>query len=283
MIVARNRAALASALTMLREGGARLALVPTMGALHEGHLGLLRTADAHADKVAASIFVNPTQFAPTEDFAAYPRDEAGDLAALERAGCDLAYLPDPAEMYPEGEETRVVPGALAAPLDGASRPGFFTGVCTVVAKLFAHVRPDAAVFGEKDYQQLLVVRRMTADLGLGVEILGAPVARAEDGLALSSRNRYLSEAERRVAARLPETLGKVSARIRGGVAADTAVAQGLQDLAAGGMRPDYLEVRRAQDLARMPGRALRREEIEAGRLFAAAFVGTTRLIDNRPL
>ena len=283
MIVARNRADLAKALETLREGGRTIALVPTMGALHEGHLGLVRRADTLADHAAASIFVNPTQFAPNEDFADYPRTEATDLRMLEEAGCALAYLPDPAEMYPPGEETRVVPGALAAPLEGASRPGFFTGVCTVVAKLFAHVRPDAAVFGEKDYQQLLVVRRMEADLGLGVRVVGVPIARDPDGLALSSRNRYLSRGERKAAAALPDTLAKVAGRIRGGVAVDTALIQGLSDLEAAGFAPDYLEARRADDLAPAPARVLRRAEADAMRLFAAARLGKTRLIDNRPL
>ena len=283
MIVARSRAELAKALASLREGDARLALVPTMGALHEGHLGLLRLARGHAEAVAASVFVNPTQFAPGEDFDAYPRDEAADLDALRGAGCALAYLPDAGEMYPPGDQTRVVPGALAEPLEGASRPHFFTGVCTVVAKLFVHVRPDAAVFGEKDYQQLLVVRRTTQDLGLDVRIVGAPIARAPDGLALSSRNRYLSEADRARAARLPEVMGKVATRIRGGVAASTALSQGLGDLRAAGFEPDYLELRHADDLSAVPGRVLRREEADRARLFAAARIAGVRLIDNRPL
>ena len=280
MRVARSRAELIEASAPLRADGATLALVPTMGALHEGHLGLIALGARHADAVAASIFVNPTQFGPGEDFEAYPRTAEADLDALANAGCDLAYLPAPAEMYPPGDQTRVVPGALAEPLDGASRPGHFTGVCTVVTKLFAHVRPDAAVFGEKDYQQLLVVRRMTEDLGLDMRIVGAPIARAEDGLALSSRNRYLSAEERARAAALPAILAKVAGRLRGGVAADTATIQGLGDLEAAGLAPDYLEVRRADDLASAPPRPLRRAEADAMRLFAAVRIGRTRLIDN---
>ena len=283
MIVARGRPALAKGLAELRRSHRTLALVPTMGALHEGHLALLGEAARHADAATASIFVNPTQFGAGEDFAAYPRTEDADLAALEGAGCALAYLPDPGEMYPPGDQTRVAPGALAEPMDGAARPGHFAGVCTVVAKLFGHVRPDAAVFGEKDYQQLLVIRRMTADLALGVRIVGAPIARAPDGLALSSRNRYLSGPERAAACHLPRTLDKVAGRIRGGVAVDTALIQGLDDLEAGGLAPDYMEARRGDDLAPAPARVLRREEADAMRLFAAARAGTTRLIDNRPV
>lgn len=283
MRIARNRAELDEALDALRQGGARVALVPTMGALHDGHLGLVHIASERAEVTAASIFVNPTQFGPNEDFAAYPRTEDADLAALEAAGCGLAYLSDASEMYPPGDDTRVVPGALAQPLDGAARPGHFTGVCTVVAKLFAHVRPDAAVFGEKDYQQLLVIRRMTRDLGLGTQVVGAPIARAADGLALSSRNRYLSDEERERASALPAVLAKVAGRIRGGVAADTAVAQGASDLAAVGLTPDYLEARSSEDLSPAPPRPLRRAEAEAMRLFAAVRVGSTRLIDNLPV
>ena len=283
MIVARDRAELSKALTRLREGGATLALVPTMGALHDGHLGLVGLARTHATHAVASIFVNPTQFAPNEDLASYPRDEAGDLAALEGAGCTLAYLPSPDEVYPPGDQTRVVPGALAEPMEGACRPGFFTGVCTVVAKLLVHAAPDAAVFGEKDYQQLLVVRRMVTDLGLGVAVHAAPTARAADGLALSSRNRYLSPEERARAARLPETLGKVATRVRGGVAANVALAQGLSDLEAAGFAPDYLELRRGDDLAAAPARPLRAPEADQMRLFVAARLGPARLIDNRPL
>ncbi|MBB4659172.1 pantoate--beta-alanine ligase [Parvularcula dongshanensis] len=281
--MSRSREELTKALSRWRSGGERIVLVPTMGALHEGHLTLVHAARRHGDRVVASIFVNPTQFAPNEDFDAYPRDEEADLGALRRAGCDLAYLPAPAEMYPSGDETRVVPGALAEPLEGASRPGFFTGVCTVVAKLFGQVRPDTAVFGEKDYQQLLVVQRMAADLALGVKVVGVPTVREPDGLALSSRNRYLSPPERRIAARLPETLGKVAGRVRGSVATDTALAQGLQDLRTAGFEPDYLELRRRDDLSPLPPRALRRDELQAARLFVAAKLGRTRLIDNVPL
>lgn len=283
MLVARTRAELDNALSALRGSGSTLGFVPTMGALHDGHLGLIDLSGTHADQTCVSIFVNPTQFAPNEDFDAYPRDEEEDLAKLKDAGCALAYLPDPDEMYPEGEDTRVVPGALAAPLEGASRPGFFTGVCTVVTKLFAHVQPDTAVFGEKDYQQLLIVRRLTRDLGLRIEIIGAPIARAADGLALSSRNRYLSDDDRRTAVAIPQTLAKIAARVRGGVAVDTALIQGLSDLSAAGLTPDYLDMRGAEDLRSAPARVLRPSEADTMRLFLAATVGGTRLIDNAPV
>ncbi|WP_031551940.1 pantoate--beta-alanine ligase [Parvularcula oceani] len=282
--LARSKAAVREATKAWQAQGQRVALVPTMGALHDGHLSLIAAARRRADRVVASIFVNPTQFGPNEDFASYPRDEAADLAKLASAGCDLAYLPAAEEMYPAGEQTRVVPGALAEPLDGASRPGFFTGVCTVVAKLFGQVRPDLAVFGEKDFQQLAIIRRMTEDLALAVEIIGAPIIREADGLAMSSRNRYLTPPERRIAGRLPEILNKVATRIAGGVATDTALLQGLGDLEDAGLAPvDYLELRRADDLTPLPSRPLRRQEIEQARLFAAVMLGRTRLIDNIPL
>lgn len=282
--IARTIKALDDMLAPARKGAARIALVPTMGALHDGHLTLVREAAKRADLVVASIFVNPTQFGPKEDFATYPRDEAADLAKLAGAGCDLAYLPETAEMYPPGEETRVVPGALAAPLDGASRPHFFTGVCTVVAKLFCQVRPDVAFFGEKDFQQLLVVRRMAQDLCLRVQVEGVPIVREEDGLAMSSRNRYLTPPERRIAGRLNEILFKVAGRIAGGVPVDSALHQGREELEAAGLSPvDYLELRSARDLTPMPPRSLRREEIAEARLFAAVMLGKTRLIDNVPV
>lgn len=280
--VARTARDVARATAALREGGT-VALVPTMGALHEGHLALIAEARRRADAVIASVFVNPAQFGPAEDLAGYPRDEAGDLAALTAAGCDLAYLPSAAEMYPPGDQTCIDPGPLGEPMDGAARPGHFAGVCTVVAKLFGQVRPEVAVFGEKDYQQLAVIRRMTTDLCLGVDVIGVPTVREADGLALSSRNRYLTPPERRIAARLPEVLEKVAGRLRGGVATDTAILQGLAALDEAGFTTDYLDVRRASDLTAYPPRVLRKEEFAEARLFAAAKIGRTRLIDNLPL
>ena len=279
----RTRAALDKALADHRNSGETLALVPTMGALHDGHLRLIETARHHAQVVVASIYVNPLQFGPAEDLDAYPRDEAGDLAALASAGCGYAYLPRTGEMYPPGDQTRIHPGPLAEPLDGASRPGHFEGVCTVVAKLFGHVRPDLAVFGEKDFQQLQVIRQMTRDLALAPNIVGVPTVREADGLALSSRNRYLNAAQREAAAALPAILAKVAARILGGVATDTALIQGLDALGAAGFEADYLELRRDDDLSPLPARPLRREEAAGARLFVAARMGRTRLIDNRPL
>ena len=275
--VARDEPALRAALA--RRAGA-VALVPTMGALHEGHLRLVETARRHADRVVVSIFVNPTQFGPNEDLDAYPRDEAGDLAALAATGCDLAYLPSVPVMYPPGDQTRVRPGPLASVMDGAARPGHFEGVCTVVAKLFGQVRPDVAVFGEKDYQQLAVIRRMTADLALGPEVVGAPTVREPDGLAMSSRNRYLSAQERAAAGALPRVLDEAASRLRANDPPDAVLGDALRALRAAGFAPDYLDLRRGDDLSCLSGDALTRGELDAARLFVAARLGGTRLIDN---
>ena len=197
--IVRTVADLRARVRAWRADGLRIGFTPTMGALHEGHLSLVRLARTRADRVVASVFVNPTQFGPNEDFDAYPRDEAGDAALLAGAGCDLLYAPSTVEMYPAGAATTVTVTGVSEPLDGQARPGHFAGVATVVAKLLNQCAPDIAVFGEKDYQQLQVIRRLVADLDLPVEIVGSPTARADDGLALSSRNAYLTPAERAVA------------------------------------------------------------------------------------
>ena len=281
MWIARDRRELENLLRSPDFAGARRALVPTMGALHRGHTSLLDVARSHAERVVVSLFVNPKQFGPNEDFDQYPRSEADDLAQLEAAGADLVYMPTPDMMYPEGFGTNIDVGPIAKPLDGASRPQFFGGIATVVTKLLLQTRPHAAVFGEKDFQQLLVIRRLNEDLDLGVEIIGAPIVREEDGLAMSSRNRYLSPPERRIAGELNQIMRKTCTRIRGGVAVEVALIQGLQDLDQAGLRPvDYFELRSSQDLSMMPNRSLRHTEIDEARLFAAVMLGKTRLIDN---
>jgi pantoate--beta-alanine ligase len=258
-----------------RGAGERIALVPTMGALHEGHLGLVRLGKARCRRAVVSIFVNPAQFAPNEDFARYPRDEAGDLAKLASVGCDVVWGPDRAEMYPEGFATRIVPGGAAEGLESDFRPHFFGGVATVCCKLFTQVAPDIAVFGEKDYQQLCVVRQVVRDLDLPLAIAGAPTVREADGLAMSSRNAYLTAEERRVAPALHRVLGEVAeAAGTGGIIAGV-IAEGMRTLEAAGFRVDYLEVRDAETLKEAAPGAQR-----PLRVLVAAWLGKTRLIDN---
>lgn len=263
----------------LRRDGRRIAVVPTMGALHEGHLELLRYARARADVVILTIFVNPTQFGPNEDLAKYPRDEAGDLAKARGCGIDLAFCPTAEAMYPPGSQTFIEVRALQQPLCGASRPGHFAGVATVVTKLFHATLPHLAVFGEKDYQQLAVIRRMVRDLDFGIEIHGVPIVREADGVALSSRNAYLS-AEQRVAARaLSAGLAAAEAAYLGGERSSGAlVAAARAPLESEPLaRIDYVELRDADELTEI-------ERVERPAVLAiAAFVGTTRLIDNRVL
>ena len=261
-----------------RRAGERVALVPTMGALHAGHLALVSAARAQANRVLVSIFVNPAQFAPNEDFAAYPRDEAGDLAKLANAGVDAVFAPEAAEMYPPSFATTVTVGGPSAGLETAFRPHFFTGVATVVAKLLLAALPDAAIFGEKDYQQLLVVWRMVADLGIPVEIIGAPTVREADGLALSSRNAFLSPEERRVAPELHQALEAAAAAIRRGVPTVLALAEAEEHLVQHGFLVDYFELRDAETLAPVTDRGS-----EPLRLLAAVRLGRTRLIDNIPV
>jgi pantoate--beta-alanine ligase len=275
--VVRTVADLRAQVASWRAAGLRIGFTPTMGALHDGHLSLVRLARTRTDRVVASIFVNPTQFAPHEDFEAYPRDEAGDAALLASAGCDLLYAPSVAEMYPPGASTTVTVAGVSEPLDGQARPTHFAGVATVVTKLLNQCAPDVAVFGEKDYQQLQVIRRLVADLDLPVEVLGAPTARAEDGLALSSRNAYLTPSERAVAPRLIETLQEVLTALKtGGTVEAAEQAATVKLLTAGFQAVDYVEARRPGDLARVgPG------PVHGPiRVLGAARLGRARLIDN---
>jgi pantoate--beta-alanine ligase len=275
--VVRTVANLRAQVRAWRQAGLKVGFVPTMGALHEGHLSLVRLARTKADRVVASIFVNPTQFAPHEDFEAYPRDEAGDMAQLASAGCDLLFSPTVGEMYPAGAATTVTVEGVTASMDGIARPTHFAGVATVVTKLLNQCAPDVAVFGQKDFQQLQVIRRLVQDLDIPVEIVGAPTARAEDGLALSSRNAYLSADERKVAVRLNEILRDAVDRVRRGEPVEATEIHAVADLQAAGFgKVDYVETRTPDDLARLgPGPI-------AGpfRILAAAHIGRTRLIDN---
>jgi pantoate--beta-alanine ligase len=263
----------------LRRDGRRIAVVPTMGALHEGHLALLRAARGKADVVILTIFVNPTQFGPGEDLAKYPRDEAGDLARARGAGIDLAFCPDASAMYRAGAQTFIEVRELQKPLCGASRPGHFAGVATVVAKLFHVTQPHVAVFGEKDYQQLAVIRRMVRDLDFPIEIASVPIVREPDGVALSSRNAYLSPDQRRAARSLSAGLAAAEAAFAGGERrADALVAAARAPIEAEAeTRIDYVELRDAEELTPID-RASR-----PAVLALAVFVGTTRLIDNRVL
>jgi pantoate--beta-alanine ligase len=276
--IIRDPDALSEALAALREGGGTIGFVPTMGALHAGHMALVAEARRRADHVVASIFVNPTQFGPNEDLATYPRREATDAAMLEQEGCAILWAPDVATMYPDGPAATVRAAAIGNVLDGAARPGHFDGVATVVARLFEQVRPDLALFGEKDYQQLVVIRAMARDLELPVEIVGVPTQRDVDGLALSSRNAYLSEEERLAARILPRALGEAAQAISGGAPVAEALERARARLAEAGFDPiDYVELRDAETLA--PLARLDRP----GRLLAAAKLGRTRLIDNLPV
>ncbi len=262
-----------------RRDGRVIAVVPTMGALHEGHLSLLRAARARADVVILTIIVNPTQFGPSEDLAKYPRDEAGDLAKARPTGVDLAFCPDAAAMYPAGAQTFVEVRELAKPLCGASRPGHFAGVATIVSKLFHITRPHLAFFGEKDYQQLAIIRRMTRDLDFGIEIVGVPIVREPDGLAMSSRNAYLSAEQRAQALSLSRGLAAAEALARAGERdpAKILAAARAPIEAAPLARIDYVELRDAAELTMI-------ERLDRPAVLAmAVFVGTTRLIDNRVL
>lgn len=264
-----------------RQTGQRVALVPTMGNLHAGHLSLIRAASARAERVVATVFVNPLQFGAGEDFNSYPRTLERDADMLRDAGCDLLFAPAEAEVYPRGRDQQTfveVPG-LSAQLCGASRPGHFRGVATVVAKLFNMVQPELAIFGEKDFQQLLVIRRMVEDLNLPIEVVGAPIVRETDGLAMSSRNAYLSAAERAIAPRLQACLLDAVARLQAGARAQEVEAAARRELAAAGFAPDYVSVRRRSDLAE-PEASLSSTEDRALIVLAAAQLGRARLIDN---
>ncbi len=277
LAVVRTPAELRVQVAAWRTKGLRVGLTPTMGALHEGHLSLVRLARERCDRVVASLFVNPTQFAPHEDFDAYPRDEARDAALLAGAGCDLLYAPAVSAMYAPGFSTTVTVAGVSEPLDGQARPTHFAGVATVVTKLLLQAGPDVAVFGEKDYQQLQVIRRLVADLDIPVEIVGAPIVREADGLAMSSRNAYLTADERGRASELHRALSEAALKVREGAPVAEAEAGAVAVIqAAGFSRIDYVEVRDPADLSRLgPGPIDR-----PARILGAAVLGRTRLIDN---
>jgi pantoate--beta-alanine ligase len=275
-IIARTLSSLHRARAELCKRNATLALVPTMGALHDGHVSLVRLAKRRAQKVAVSIFVNPTQFAAHEDLGSYPRTWKEDIARLKAEGVDLVWNPDVKTMYPDGFATRVAPeGPALAGLEDRFRPHFFGGVATVVAKLFTQVRPDMALFGEKDFQQLKVVTRMARDLDLGVKVIGGAIIRERDGLAMSSRNVYLSPDQRRTATVLHQTLKATAKRMRAGDNFKVALSDGADIIRDAGFALDYLEARHAETLA--PIASLNEGPV---RLLVAAKIGTTRLIDN---
>ncbi len=272
-------AALRTTIAGWRREGLRIGFVPTMGNLHAGHLALVDQARQHSDRVVASLFVNPTQFGPGEDYERYPRTLDADLAGLSDHACDIAFAPSVSEMYPLGlaQAHRLLPTALADVLCGWHRPGHFDGVLTVVARLFNLVQPDLAIFGEKDFQQLRLVERMTLDMGYGLSIVRAPIVRDPDGLAMSSRNRYLDPDQRARAAILPATLAALAQAWRDGEPVDPLQVRGIEQLQAAGFMVDYVEFRREHDLA--PAW----EERDGVRIFAAARLGQTRLIDNLAL
>ncbi|MDR3499140.1 MAG: pantoate--beta-alanine ligase [Parvibaculum sp.] len=277
--VARTVADLRAAIAGWRKAGQKVGLVPTMGALHAGHLSLVDLAKSKVDRAVVSIFVNPTQFAPHEDLDAYPRTEAADAVKL--AGkADLIFAPAAAEMYPHGFSTTVSVSGVSQPLEGKFRPTHFAGVATVVSKLLLQAMPDIACFGEKDWQQLQVIRRMVADLDIPVEIIGGPILREADGLAMSSRNVYLSETERKAAGQLNVILRETAAKVAGGAIIPDATREGADRVRALGFdHVDYLDVRDAASLADFPtGRVT-----APARILVAAKIGRTRLIDNMPV
>jgi len=278
--IIRTRKALQARVRAWKQAGETVGFVPTMGALHEGHLSLIEKAQEKATRTVASIFVNPAQFAPGEDFDTYPRRETEDIAKLARVNCDAVYLPTVAEMYPEGSVTNVRVESLSDLLDGIYRPHFFYGVATVVARLFLHAQPDVAVFGEKDYQQLQVIRRMVRDLGFPIEIIGGVTRRDADGLAQSSRNLYLSPEERRAAGAIYSAMHRASMRMSLG----TLPSQALKEaegyiLTAGFAKIDYVTLVDPATLQALPADEPLAEGV-AARLLAAAWIGKTRLIDN---
>ncbi len=277
LIELRSLDALRSAVANWRGRGESVALVPTMGALHAGHLHLVREAKKHAARVVVSIFVNPTQFGPNEDFSRYPRPLDRDLELLREVGADAAWLPDVATMYPDGFATSIHVSGVSEGLCGAVRPGHFDGVATVVAKLLLQVAQDVALFGEKDYQQLCVIKRLVNDLNIDTNILGVPTVREADGLALSSRNQYLSESERKIAPMLHATLTQLALQLPCGDVSALIYAAKEKILAAGFASIDYLELRAEDTLAPLGHYA------PPARLLVAARLGSTRLIDNIPI
>ena len=277
LLIVRTVSDLRAQVGAWRSLGRRVGLVPTMGALHDGHLSLVRLARSRADHVIVSLFVNPTQFAPHEDFDAYPRNEAEDAALLAGAGCDVLYAPATAEMYASDASTTITVGGVSEPLDGQARPSHFAGVATVVAKLLNQCGPDLAVFGEKDFQQLQVIRQLVRDLDMPVEVIGATTARASDGLALSSRNAYLTSAQRKAAPQLNRELIRALGRLRAAEPVASVEADAVRALTDAGFDSvDYFEVREPRGLTRLgPGSAIR-----PVRVLAAAHLGRARLIDN---
>jgi len=275
----RTRQDLQAELDAVRRSGRSIGFVPTMGALHQGHLSLLDKARQMTDISVVSIFLNPTQFGPDEDLDTYPRSEAEDLEKLSACGCDYVYLPQPEEIYPSGSCTDVRVNGLSDRLDGQYRPHFFYGVTTVVARLFLHVGPDVAVFGEKDYQQLQIIRQMVRDLGFNIEIIGAPTVRAPDGLAQSSRNTYLSPEQRRQATALYAALQRAACRLAIGGRVDDVLAEAIAHLRQSGFESvDYIRAVHPEHLTELPEGPL--GEGQEARLLAAAWLKTTRLIDN---
>ena len=275
-MIARTVPVLRRAVDAFRARKATIALVPTMGALHDGHVSLVRLAKRRAKKVVVSIFVNPTQFAPTEDFGSYPRTWKSDLEKLTAEAVDLIWNPDVKTMYPEGFATRIAPeGPATAGLEDRFRPHFFGGVATVVGKLFTQCRPDVAIFGEKDFQQLRVVARMAVDLDLGVKVVGSRTVRERDGLARSSRNVYLSAEERRVAPVLYRTMKESAAQLKAGEEIPAAMSKGADIIKAAGFALDYFEIRNADTLAPVASAS-----DGPLRILVAAKIGKTRLIDN---
>jgi pantoate--beta-alanine ligase len=275
-VIARTIPALRRALDGFRAKKSTIALVPTMGALHDGHVSLVRQAKRHARRVVVSIFVNPTQFAPSEDFGSYPRTWKADIARLKAENIDLVWHPDVKTMYPEGFATRILTeGPATAGLEDRFRPHFFGGVATVVGKLFTQCRPDFAIFGEKDFQQLRVVTRMASDLDLGVKVIGSRTVRERDGLAMSSRNVYLSVDERIAAPVLFQAMKQCAQRLRAGDDVQAAMAGGAAMISNAGFAVDYFEVRHAETLAPVASSAER-----PLRILVAARIGKTRLIDN---
>jgi pantoate--beta-alanine ligase len=274
--IIRDLASLRAAVAEFRQSGKRIALVPTMGALHDGHLALVAEGQRRADAVIASIFVNPRQFGPNEDLAKYPRRERADAQLLEKQGCAILWMPDAETMYPAGYATNVSVSGVSEVLEGAARPGHFDGVSTVVLKLFNQVQPDIALFGEKDWQQLAVIRRMGVDLNLPIEIVGVPIVRDDHGLALSSRNAYLSEEEMAKARTLPRALGEAAAAILKGEPVEAALAAATTRLGEAGFTDiDYVTLRDAASL-----QPVDTVGEEPARLLAAARMGPARLIDN---
>ena len=278
LTVVRSVGELRAAIAAWRAAGQTIGLVPTMGALHDAHMTLMRTARTRADRVVATIFVNPTQFGPNEDLSAYPRREAQDIETLRADGIDLLFAPDVAEMYPDGFATTVTVAGVSEGLCGEFRPGHFAGVATIVTKLLLQALPDIAFFGEKDYQQLQVIRQLARDLDIPVEIAGLPTVREADGLAMSSRNQRLDPARRAIAPRLHEVLQMVAAQVASGIPAGQACAAGRSELEAAGFDPvEYLEVRDSDSL-QPPG--THPDPKRSHRVLAAAWLGDVRLIDN---